>query len=290
MTNPDAVDNLSMECEKLFARLSSIQIEIRNKLSAHSDGKNLKGNELVGWLGEIYGKLLFDGQLVNDKYEYDFITPTGYRVSVKTRKGWKSGWKQTSAIPKIEEDDDCPTHLLFVHLNDDYSIDRMWLFSWHRLIIDERFAKHMVRGRQRSYIFRIDELKDKQFIVYGETQQQSFTAENTDGQPLTYAGRKIVNENELVRKLNSVGKSIFVEYFLIFKEYSSGKLSKEECIELLVSSKVSNDAGAAIRCGNAKLIFESQGECDALNIIIKSSRLSSIIVNKAKQLINDYCR
>lgn len=290
MKNPNAVNSLEMDCKELFAKLSTIQTEIREKLSIHSDGKNLKGNELVGWLGEIYGKLLFEGQLVDDQFEYDFISSSGYRVSVKTRKGWKSGWKQTSAIPKIREEGDCPTHLLFVHLNDDYSIDRIWLLNWHQLVIDERFKKHMVRGRQRSFIFRIDELKDEQFIVYGRKQEQTSMAGSTKRQTVIGTGRSTVNENELIRKLNSVGKTIFVEYFSFFKAYSSGKLSKEECIELLVSNKVSNDAGAAIRCGNAKLIFNSKNECIALNIIMESSRLPLIIVNKAKQLIHEYCK
>jgi len=107
------------------------------------------------------------GTLVNDREEHDFVTDDGRRVSVKTRKGWNSGWKQTSAIPKIEGID-CPTHLLFVHLNDDYSIDRMWLIEWCLLVKAERFKKHMVRGSQRSFIFAIDEEKDKAHVVYSK--------------------------------------------------------------------------------------------------------------------------
>ncbi len=122
MNNPIALEKLEAECQSLFIRLAGLQTEIREKVSAHADGKTLKGNELVGWLGEIYGKLLFNGTLVSDREEHDFVTNDGWRVSVKARKGWKSGWKQTRAIPKIEGDE-CPTHLLFVHLNDDYSID-----------------------------------------------------------------------------------------------------------------------------------------------------------------------
>jgi hypothetical protein len=167
MTNPNAVGELEAECQALFTQLAELQKEIREKVSVHADGKNLKGNELVGWLGEIYGKLLFDGTLVSDREEHDFVTDNGLRVSVKTRKGWNSGWKQTSAIPKIEGSD-CPTHLLFVHLNDDYSIDRMWLIEWRLLVGAERFKKHMVRGSQRSFIFAIDEEKDKAHVVYGK--------------------------------------------------------------------------------------------------------------------------
>ena len=167
MSNPHAVGKLEAECQTLFSKLTSLQNEIREKLSLHADGKNLKGNELVGWLGEIYGKLFFNGTLVDDREEHDFVTKDGLRVSVKTRKGWNSGWKQTSAIPKIEGND-CPTHLLFVHLTDDYSIDRMWLLKWRHLVRAGRFKKHMVRGSQRSFIFSIDEEKDKTHVVYGK--------------------------------------------------------------------------------------------------------------------------
>ena len=166
MTNPCAVDKLEGECRALFTRLVSIQDEIRQKLSVHADEKYLKGNELVGWLGEIYGKLLLGGRLVDDREEHDLVLNDGSHVSVKTRKGYKSGWRQSSAIPKIVGSD-CPTNLLFVHLNDDYSIDRMWLFDWRKLVIDGRFRKHIVHGSQRSFIFIIDEVKDRPYVVYG---------------------------------------------------------------------------------------------------------------------------
>ncbi|MDD4362251.1 MAG: hypothetical protein PHF48_07415 [Bacteroidales bacterium] len=99
-----------------------------------------------------------------------------------------------------------------------------------------------------------------------------------------------MKKDELIRKLNSVGKTIFVEYFQNFKSYSSGQISRERCIDLLVEKKVSNEAGAAIRTGNAKQIFVSKKECDALIIITKSSRLSPDTVSKAKQLLNEYCK
>ena len=165
MTNPNAVHELAAECQSLFSKLASLQKEIQEKIEVHADGKKLKGNELVGWLGEIYGKILFDGKLVDDREEHDFVTADGIRVSVKTRKGWNAGWKRTSAIPKFEGSDG-PTHLLFVHLNDNYSIDRIWLFKWCQLVTADRFKGHMVRGVHRSFIFTIDEVKDKSQVIY----------------------------------------------------------------------------------------------------------------------------
>lgn len=170
MTKLDVVSDFEAENQTLFSELTAIQKKIRSRLTALADGKNLKGNELVGWLGEIYGKLLLDGKLVNDREEHDVVASDGRRVSVKTRKGWGQGWKQTSAIPKIEGDD-CPTHLLFVHLNDDYSIDRMWLLEWGQLLAGGRFKKHVVRGSQRSFIFAIHEEKDKALVVYGSNRK-----------------------------------------------------------------------------------------------------------------------
>jgi hypothetical protein len=167
VTNPNAVDGFEAECQSLFSELDALQKRIRNKVSIHADGKNLKGNELVGWLGEIYGKLLFDGTLVDDLEEHDFVTNDGLRVSVKTRKGRGLGWKQTSAIPRIEGNN-CPTHLMFVHLDDDYSIDRIWLLEWQQLVTTERFKKHMVRGAQRSFIFTLNEEKDKAHVIYSK--------------------------------------------------------------------------------------------------------------------------
>ena len=168
MTNITAVRDFESDNQILFSELSDVQKKIKEKLVSHSDGKNLKGNELVGWLGEIYAKLLLGGKLVHDREEHDVVTNDGHRVSVKTRKGWGNGWQRTSAIPKFEGDD-CPTHLLFVHLNDDYSIDRMWLFSWEQLRTDGRFKIHKVHKSHRSFIFALNEVKDKAHIVYSGT-------------------------------------------------------------------------------------------------------------------------
>ena len=160
-----AVKSLETDMTVMFEQLSAMQLTIREKLKTFCNGKTLKGNELVGWLGEIYGKLLFDGTMVDDSYEHDIESSDRKRVSIKTRKGWKSGWTQSSAIPKITGDD-CPTHLLFVHLDDDYSIHGMWLFDWHFLTEHDRFRKHMVRGNMRSYIFHLNESKDQNNKIF----------------------------------------------------------------------------------------------------------------------------
>jgi hypothetical protein len=166
MTRPVSVAHLEAECRPLFTQLAALQTVIRQKLSAYADGKTLKGDELVGWLGEICGKLHLDGTLVDDSAEHDFVTPKGWRVSVKTRRGSRTGWQRSSAVPRIDGDG-CPTHLLFVHLNDDYSVERMWLYSWPDLVANNRFKKHVVRGLQRSFVFTVDPNNDKKYVIYG---------------------------------------------------------------------------------------------------------------------------
>lgn len=141
---------------------------IKQKLQKYSDGKTLKGDEIVGWYGEICCRQLTGGQLVSDNLEYDVLTPEGYRISVKTRKGTGSGWNSTSAIPKIEIDDDAPTHLMFIHLSDDYSIKEIWLFDWEELHRNNRFVEHKVRGNRRSYIVRINSVNDKKYLIYSQ--------------------------------------------------------------------------------------------------------------------------
>jgi len=145
--------------------MMEIQNKIHKKLEYYSDGKKLKGDELVGWLGEIYGKLFLDGELVPDSYEHDFITRDGKRISVKARKSGRSNnWYRTSAIPKITGE--CPTHLMFIHLNNDYSINKIWLYPWEDLIEKGRFKKHIVRGHLRSYYFRVRPVKDEEYLIY----------------------------------------------------------------------------------------------------------------------------
>ncbi len=97
-----------------------------------------------------------------------------------------------------------------------------------------------------------------------------------------------MQESELIRKLNSVGKTIFVEYFSIFKSYAEERLSKEDFIELLVKNNISNANGAAIRCSNAKLIFKANMEYEALKLIAISKRLDPIVINKAQELIVEH--
>jgi hypothetical protein len=161
----NAMEDLQSQLAGHFQQLGRIETLIREVLAAHADGKKLKGNERVGWLGEIYIKTLFGGKLVEDSFEHDVETSTGLRISVKTRKGCNNGWQRSSAIPKIEGPD-CPTHLAFVRLDDTYTVDKVWLYEWSTLLQTGRFKKHIVREKMRSYIFQVNERNDKDFLIY----------------------------------------------------------------------------------------------------------------------------
>ena len=162
----DAFDRVEKDFDALFHLLSITQKEIQEKLEEHSDGKVLKGNELVGWLGEIYTKIILNGFLVDDSYEHDVETNDGLKISVKTRKGKNSGWTRTSAIPKIEGSE-CPTHLMFVHLNDSYTVSEMWFYPWPDLLKTDRFKKHIVRGNFRSFYMSANPKSDAKYKIYG---------------------------------------------------------------------------------------------------------------------------
>lgn len=162
----DSIEELQNELDADFIAVYTGIQSIKNKLINYSDQKNLKGDEIVGWYGEICCRQLTKGKLVSDNYEYDVVTPQGFKISVKTRKGNNNGWKTTSAIPKIEINEESPTHLMFIHLLEDYSVDKIWLFNWIDLIHDNRFLVHKVRRNKRSYVFRINPEKDQKKLIY----------------------------------------------------------------------------------------------------------------------------
>ena len=99
-----------------------------------------------------------------------------------------------------------------------------------------------------------------------------------------------MNESELIRKLNSVGKKVFVEYFGLFESCSKGKTRREFCIERLVEDHVSNENGAGIRCGNAKIIFDNNAQNDALLTVINSIRLSQAVIKQAQKILRERIR
>lgn len=89
----------------------------------------------------------------------------------------------------------------------------------------------------------------------------------------------------LERKLNSVGKSVFVRHYDIFELYDSGQIGREEAINFLMDSKISNYNGASIRVGNAKAIFDNGKVKEALNLVLQAERVSLEVKDKASKII-----
>lgn len=93
-----------------------------------------------------------------------------------------------------------------------------------------------------------------------------------------------MDDTDLDKKLKSVGKAAFVANYELFQSFSAGRVSRADAIETLVRNKVSNKAGAAIRVGNAKLIFENGRELDALDLVLQSNRVNNDIHDLARKL------
>jgi len=148
--------------------ISGAMARIKSKLKKYADNKELKGDEMVGWLGEVYAKSYLNGKMVaNDNLDHDVVVGKIARVSVKARrqKDEKGSWKTSSRIPRIKGPG-TPTHLLFVRLNENYEPDRMWLFEWADLLAEDRFKEKKVRRQHVGWTFSISEKRDKKNLIY----------------------------------------------------------------------------------------------------------------------------
>ena len=83
---------------------------------------------------------------------------------------------------------------------------------------------------------------------------------------------------DLVRVLNSVGKSTFVKYYYNFKN-----LSRDECVSMFEEDYT--DKAKSTRTGHAQRIFRENRHMDALEIILKSDRVDYITRSKAKEIL-----
>ena len=82
----------------------------------------------------------------------------------------------------------------------------------------------------------------------------------------------------LIRVLNSIGKSTFVKYYYNFKTKS-----REYCIAQF--DEPYTDKAKGTRTGHAQRIFRESKNLEALEIIIKSNRVDDTTRNKAKEIL-----
>lgn len=153
----DLYEKIKVQCQTIAAA----NITTKEILANYSDGKNLKGDELVGWLGEIYAKIISDGKVIDtDDLDYDVIAGEK-RISVKARKGTKKGWNRSSNIPATKGEKDDPTHLMFLHLNEDYSLSGAWEFDWNWLQDNDR-----LKPKKNVFYFALSLSGDEGHRVY----------------------------------------------------------------------------------------------------------------------------
>lgn len=92
-----------------------------------------------------------------------------------------------------------------------------------------------------------------------------------------------MNQEILDRKLRSIGKEIFVEYFEDFKDLTIDR--EKLALKLLKENPKATSLGAQqTRISNARKIFELKMEKEALFTIIESNRLNDNIRAKAKKI------
>ena len=83
---------------------------------------------------------------------------------------------------------------------------------------------------------------------------------------------------DLVRVLNSVGKSTFVKYYYNFKDKS-----RDECIMLF--DEDFTDKAKSTRTGHAQRIFRENKHIEALTIIAGSNRVDDATRKRAMELL-----
>lgn len=83
---------------------------------------------------------------------------------------------------------------------------------------------------------------------------------------------------DLVRVLNSVGKSTFVKYYYNFKDKS-----RDECIMLF--DEDFTDKAKSTRTGHAQRIFRENKHIEALTIIAGSNRVDDATRKSATEIL-----
>lgn len=163
--NHKNVQQTENELRSVLEELAGIHGKVREAIKHYVEGFALKGNETVGWLGEMYVAQLLGGTIKDDSYSYDIkaVNKRGkkMRVEVKTRRKvtGKKGWRRTGIIT-LKDGEKPPTHLAFVKLAEDYSLSGIYLYPWDE-IDKERLKLFKVKGQQRGYYFRVRDDDDK---------------------------------------------------------------------------------------------------------------------------------
>lgn len=88
---------------------------------------------------------------------------------------------------------------------------------------------------------------------------------------------------DLNKTLAAVGKTVFVNFYYDFKDFS---ISKDELAQkILTLNPGSKSDNQNFRIPRARHIFEAGQEQDALRMIVESKRVPSEVIEKAKSIL-----
>lgn len=90
--------------------------------------------------------------------------------------------------------------------------------------------------------------------------------------------------SDVNKKLKSIGKKIFVDFYYDFKDINT---RKEVLAKKLLNENINAQTldGQLIRIGFARKIFEENEQLEALKIIISSNRVDGETIKKAQQIL-----
>ncbi len=91
-----------------------------------------------------------------------------------------------------------------------------------------------------------------------------------------------MDDKQLERSLQSIGKKCFVDYFETFNDQT---LSKVEVIEILMKNEGYKESGCRTRETKARKIIKAKMTVKALINISKSSKLEDSTIKKANILL-----
>ena len=94
--------------------------------------------------------------------------------------------------------------------------------------------------------------------------------------PLNFHER--ITHMDLIRTLNSIGKSTFVKYYDNFKTKD-----REECIAQFAEAYTDNAKNTRTR--HAQRIFRENKQIEALEIIVNSNRVDDVTRKRAKEIL-----
>ena len=92
---------------------------------------------------------------------------------------------------------------------------------------------------------------------------------------------EFMNDDQLVRSLQSIGKACFVEYFEMF---ANSSISNEDLIDILMKKENYMESGAKTRVSQSRRIINSGRAKDALKIVSSSNKIPYPISTKAREL------